>query len=103
MTQTTLNVRMDAELKQQFDAICSEFGMTPSTAVNIFARTIVRERRIPFEIAAPRDPFCKGLVRMISNHPWIPIQKGGNKLYNTKAPITRADILTVRTLPFFAA
>lgn len=57
MTQTTLNVRMDAELKQQFDAICTEFGMTPSTAVNIFARTIVRERRIPFEIAAPRDPF----------------------------------------------
>ena len=57
MTLTTLNIRMDAELKQQFDAICNEFGMTPSTAVNIFARTIVRERRIPFEIAAPRDPF----------------------------------------------
>lgn len=30
---------------------------TPSTAVNIFVRTIVRERRISFEIAAPRDPF----------------------------------------------
>lgn len=57
MTQAILNVRMDAELKQQFDAICTEFGMTPSTAVNIFARTIVRERRIPFEIAAPREPF----------------------------------------------
>ena len=35
MTQATLNVRMDAELKQQFDAICTEFGMTPSTAILI--------------------------------------------------------------------
>ena len=57
MTQATLNVRMDAELKQQFDAICTEFGMTPSTAVNIFARTIVRARRIPFGFAAPRGPL----------------------------------------------
>lgn len=57
MSQGTLNVRMDAALKKQFDAICTEFGMSPSTAVNIFARTLVRERRIPFEIAAPLDPF----------------------------------------------
>lgn len=57
MSQSTLNVRMDMELKQQFDAICTEFGMSPSTAVNIFARTLVRERRIPFEIVAPLDPF----------------------------------------------
>ena len=57
MSQTSLNVRMDSTLKKQFDAICTEFGMTPSTAVNIFARTIVRERRIPFEISAAKDPL----------------------------------------------
>ncbi|MBQ4567853.1 MAG: type II toxin-antitoxin system RelB/DinJ family antitoxin [Desulfovibrio sp.] len=57
MSQTSLNVRMDSSLKKQFDAICAEFGMTPSTAVNIFARTIVRERRIPFEISLAKDPF----------------------------------------------
>jgi len=56
MSQTTLNVRMDANLKKQFDALCAEFGMTASTAVTIFAKTIVRERRIPFEITAT-DPF----------------------------------------------
>ena len=48
MTQTTLNVRMDANLKKQFDELCADFGMTPSTAVNIFVKTLVRERRIPF-------------------------------------------------------
>lgn len=57
MSQTTLNVRIDSRLKEQFDELCSEFGMTPSTAVNIFVRTLIRERRIPFEISAPADPF----------------------------------------------
>ena len=57
MSQTTLNVRIDSQLKKQFDDLCTDFGMTPSTAVNIFVKTLVRERRIPFEISAPRDPF----------------------------------------------
>lgn len=57
MAQTTLNVRIEANLKKQFDDLCADFGMTPSTAVNIFVKTLVRERRIPFEIAAPHDPF----------------------------------------------
>ena len=53
MTQTTFNVRMDETLKKQFDGLCQEFGMNASTAINIFARTVVRQRRIPFEIASP--------------------------------------------------
>ena len=57
MTQATLNVRIDASLKKQFEALCSDFGMTPSTAVNVVVKALVRERRIPFEIAAPEDPF----------------------------------------------
>jgi DNA-damage-inducible protein J len=57
MSQATLNVRMDSQLKKQFEDLCVDFGMTPSTAVNVFVKTLVRERRIPFEIAAPRDPF----------------------------------------------
>jgi DNA-damage-inducible protein J len=32
-------------------------GMNASTAVTIFAKTVVRERRIPFAIATPEDPF----------------------------------------------
>ena len=57
MSQTTLNVRMDSHLKKQFEDLCCDFGMTPSTAVNVFVKTLVRERKIPFEISAPRDPF----------------------------------------------
>ena len=50
MAQATFSVRMDEELKEQFDTLCKEFGMNTSTAINIFARTVVREKRIPFDI-----------------------------------------------------
>ena len=51
MSQTSINIRMDAELKKQFDMFCNDMGMTMSTAVNIFAKKAVREYRIPFEIS----------------------------------------------------
>lgn len=50
MAQSTFSVRMDEDLKKQFDFLCSQFGMTASTAINIYARAVVRERKIPFEI-----------------------------------------------------
>lgn len=52
MSQTTLSVRMDAELKRQLDALCADVGMTTSTAINMFAKAFVRERRLPFEVVA---------------------------------------------------
>ncbi len=52
MAQATFSVRMDEALKRQFDALCADFGMNATTAFNIFARAVVREKRIPFEIQA---------------------------------------------------
>ena len=54
MAQATFSVRMDETLKRQFDQMCADFGMSVSTAITVFAKTVVRERKIPFEIAAPR-------------------------------------------------
>ena len=53
MSQATFSVRMDETLKNQFDNLCKEFGMNASTAFNIFASAVIRERKIPFEITAP--------------------------------------------------
>ena len=55
MEQATLRIRMDADLKRQFDDFCEEVGMNASVAVNLFAKAVVREGKIPFDIAA--DPF----------------------------------------------
>lgn len=51
MASTNINIRMDAELKRQFEAFCSDMGMSMTTAFNVFARKAVRENRIPFEIS----------------------------------------------------
>lgn len=59
MAQATFSVRMDEALKRQFDILCSDFGMTASTAINVFARAVVRERRIPFEIVSPEPEITR--------------------------------------------
>ena len=45
-----LNIRVDDEVKNQFEFWLDKFGMSTSTAVNLFAKAVIREKRIPFEI-----------------------------------------------------
>ena len=52
MASTNINIRMDSNLKNQFEAFCADMGMSMTTAFNIFAKKAVREYRIPFEIGA---------------------------------------------------
>ena len=47
MAQTSVSIRMDADLKLAFDEFCTEIGMTMTTACCVFAKTAVRERKIP--------------------------------------------------------
>ena len=51
MASTNINIRMDADLKRQFEAFCADIGMSMTTAFNVFAKKAVRENRIPFEIS----------------------------------------------------
>jgi len=44
---------MDEALKKQLELLCSELGMSISTAITLFAKTAVRERGIPFELRVP--------------------------------------------------
>jgi len=57
MAQTTFSVRMDSEVKKQFDDFCSQVGMNTTVAFNMFARAVLRERRLPFDITVEADPF----------------------------------------------
>ncbi|SDY15487.1 type II toxin-antitoxin system RelB/DinJ family antitoxin [Eubacterium barkeri] len=56
MANTTINIRLDQEVKKNFDAICNDMGMNMSTAVNIFAKAVIQKRGIPFQVTAG-DPF----------------------------------------------
>ena len=50
MSQTAFTVRMDAEVKKRFDELCKDFGMSANTAFNMFARTVIKQERIPFDV-----------------------------------------------------
>lgn len=51
MTQSNINIRVDNKVKEQFDNLCTELGLNMSTAINLFVKTVIREKRIPFEIS----------------------------------------------------
>ena len=57
MPHTTFSVRMDSKIKKEFDEFCEKVGMTTSTAFNLFARAVLREKRLPFDITTEPDPF----------------------------------------------
>lgn len=50
-----ISLRVDDDLKRGAERTLNDIGLSMSTAINIFLKTVVRENRIPFELSA--DPF----------------------------------------------
>ena len=57
MAQTNINIRIDKDLKEDFEVVCNDLGLTMTAAFNVFAKTVTRRKAIPFEIAVDADPF----------------------------------------------
>lgn len=57
MGLATISARIDESDKKHFDIFCNDVGINTSTAINMFIKAVIRERRIPFEISQPADPF----------------------------------------------
>ena len=56
MSKTTnLSIRMDKDLKSDADQLFNELGMNLTTAITIFVRQALREKRMPFEISLQTD------------------------------------------------
>lgn len=51
MAKIPTSISLDADVKERVMPILGEMGLDLSTAVGIFLRQTIRERRIPFEIA----------------------------------------------------
>jgi DNA-damage-inducible protein J len=47
-----VNFRLDEDVKKSMEAACSEMGLSMSAAFTIFAKTVAREKRIPFVVSA---------------------------------------------------
>lgn len=46
MSQSTIDVCMDETLKEKFDAVCSMLGLSMSTALTIFEKKMIQEKRL---------------------------------------------------------
>jgi DNA-damage-inducible protein J len=55
MGTTSINIRMDENLKKQAERLFEDMGLTMTAAFTIFTKAVVRQGKIPFEVAA--DPF----------------------------------------------
>ena len=45
-----VNVRIDESIKADAEAVFSDLGLTPSTAINLFYKQVIRTQSIPFPI-----------------------------------------------------
>ena len=73
MAQTAMTVRVDNNIKRQFDALCEQFGMSVNAAINVFINAVVRTRSIPFTISAEEDQTGKRLLESLYEpHPETP-------------------------------
>ena len=51
MEQVNINVKTDKKLKLETEEVLKEMGMNLTTAINVYFRTIVRRKEIPFKIS----------------------------------------------------
>ena len=50
MATTSMNIRMDSEIKKQAQELFAQFGLDMTTAINMFLRQSIREQGIPFQL-----------------------------------------------------
>lgn len=55
MATTSVTIRMDENLKKQVEILFDDMGLNMTTAITMFAKAVVKQNKIPFEITA--DPF----------------------------------------------
>jgi len=62
ITAVPITMRTEKPVKEVFEQICAEIGLSVNAALNIFVKRVVRDRKIPFELSA--DPFyCESNLR----------------------------------------
>lgn len=64
--EATLQVRMDAELKESVEQLYKNMGTSFAEAVRIFARQSVTEQGMPFEVTAERKS-AYGMLKKYAN------------------------------------
>lgn len=83
---TTVSLRFDDDMKKELDDMCQEMGMNLTTFFMIYAKKVLRDRKIPFEITAPMDPFY-------SEANLLQIEKSANQIKEGKVVVKTMEEL----------
>lgn len=99
MAQATITIRVDQTLKKNFDALCEDFGLSITSAFNIFMKAVVRERKIPFEIQSEnREEIGKEGLKALremqrivanSNQPEMSLEEINDFIKKVRNEVTR--------------
>lgn len=68
MAQTNVSFEMNEQLRDEMALLCDELGMSIDDAFQIFARKMVNEQEIPFEVTEkelPRSESGEVLVQVL--------------------------------------
>lgn len=79
---TTLQVRMDASLRKEAEAVFKEIGVDATTAVRMFYSKVVRTKSIPFELNVEKDQAKAHLDDLLIeglDSPATPFEEGWGK------------------------
>jgi addiction module RelB/DinJ family antitoxin len=63
MATITVSIRLDEKTKEQMDVFCEDVGLTTSTAFKMFAKNVVRYKRLPFEVESDYELSEDELMR----------------------------------------
>ncbi|MDR1358186.1 MAG: type II toxin-antitoxin system RelB/DinJ family antitoxin [Coriobacteriales bacterium] len=82
MATKLMSLRIEETLKEEFDEFCEGVGLTTTSAITLFVKATLRERRIPFEISS--DPFysksniavLKESIRQMENGEYVEVEFG---------------------------
>ncbi|MBE5926638.1 MAG: type II toxin-antitoxin system RelB/DinJ family antitoxin [Lachnospiraceae bacterium] len=50
MAKINVNVKLEEDIKKEFEQVCDNLGITMTAAFTMLAKQMVREQRIPFEV-----------------------------------------------------
>ena len=64
---TTLNLRINPEVKENAEKVLSQLGISMSSAVNMFLNQVILTESIPFPIALPQAPSRVNMDRSLDD------------------------------------
>ena len=61
---TNMTISLDNDTKERFMHFCEDVGLSASSVINVYIKTVIRENRIPFIIEGTKIPNAETIAAM---------------------------------------